>query len=163
MVVTPTFVAAQPGPAAPPASPAPETAAELLGRLRGLHGEGRVAVDLDMKRLMHIDSPVAYEADSNQWVYGLLALTSALWYLLGYKVGLATAAASLTLYLSLGKMIVRRRIAGRVRGKAMDDEAHWRKLWDFGGVTLRETADSEARCVAPADNWMEFVRRFGRG
>lgn len=168
MVVTPTFAvppaAAAPAAAVAPAPP-PETASELLARLRRLHVDGRVAIDLDMKRLMHMDSPVSFEAESNQWVYGLLALTAALWYVSGYRIGLATAAVSLTLYLSLGKIYLRRRIARRVRGRALDDEAQWRKLWDFGGVTLRETktGGDDARCTAPGDNWMECVRRLSRG
>lgn len=162
MVVTPTFGA--PAPTGTAAAPLPETARDLLARLRKLHADGRVAIEVDVKRLMHMDSPVGFEAESNQWVYGLLALTAALWYFLGYKIGLAAAAVSVALYLSLGKMYVRRRIARRVRGRAMDDEEHWRKLWDFGGVTLRDTAETGegARCAAPADNWMEFVRRRAR-
>jgi len=162
MVVTPTLVAAQPTPAVTAAAPPPETAAELLGRLRRLHDEGRVAVAVDLKRLMHIDSPVGFEADSNRWAYGLLLLTLALWYFFGYRVGIAAAVVSVGLYYSLGRMYVRRKIERRVRGKAMDDEAHWRKLWSFGGVTLHEAGGAEARCAAPADNWMEFVRRLSR-
>jgi hypothetical protein len=163
MVVTPTF--AVPPVATASAAPPPETAAELLARLRRLHADGRVAIDIDVKRLMHMDSPVGFEAESNQWVYGLLALTAALWYVFGYKTGLATAAVSLSLYLSLGKIYLRRRIARRVRGRALDDEEQWRRLWDFGGVTLLETGpDGDGvRCGAPADNWMEFTRRFSRG
>ncbi len=166
MVVTPSFAvpAAAPPPVAAAPAPPPETASELLARLRRCHADGRVAIDFDMKRLMHMDSPVSFEAESNQWVYGLLALTAALWYVFGYKIGLATAAISLSLYLSLGKVYLRRRIARRVRGRALDDEAQWRKLWDFGGVTLQETkpGGAGARCVAPGDNWMEFVRRLSQ-
>jgi hypothetical protein len=164
MVVTPTFAAPAPAPATSAPQPPPQTAAELLARLRRLHTDGRIAIDIDVKRLMHMDSPVGFEAESNQWVYGLLALTAALWYVFGYKIGLATAAVSLSLYLSLGKIYLRRRIARRVRGRALDDEAQWRKLWDFGGVTLRETktGGDGARCIAPGDNWMEFVRRLSR-
>lgn len=160
LVVTPSFMAQKPPPPAEAAEPKPESAAELLARLRRLHAEGRVTVDLDVKRLMHIDSPVAFEADSNQWIYGLLALTALLWYVFGYRVGLGVAAASIVLYLSVGKMMLRQRIAKRVRGRAMDDEAHWRRLWDFGGVTLRQVTGGDSRCVAPAGNWMEFVRRL---
>lgn len=162
MVVTPTFAAPISAATAPPP---PETAAELLARLRRLHADGRVAIDFDMKRLMHMDSPVSFEAESNRWAYGLLVLTLALWYVFGYKIGLAAAVLSIGLYYSLGIMYVRRRISRRVRGRTLDDEAAWRNLWDFGGVTLRDTATGgeRTRCIAPGDNWMEFTRRLGRG
>ena len=159
MVVTPTFGAPKPAAAAQKG----ETAAALLARLRRLHADGRVVIDVDLKRLTHMDSPVAFEAEINRWIYGLVLLTTALWYVLGYKFGLGTAAISLALYLSLGKMNVRRRIERRVRSKAMDDEAHWRELWSFGGVTLREVVDGGRCCAAPADSWMEFVRQLSAG
>jgi len=141
---------------------AAETADELFARLRMLCREGRVAIDLDNKRLTHIDSPVAFEAWGNQWVYSLLALTCGLWWWFGWKVGAGAAVASVLLYLTLGKTFLHRRIERRVREQVLEDVVHWRKLWSFGGVTLRSTADSanEGICASPRDNWMEFVRRL---
>lgn len=143
---------------------AAETAEELFGRLRRLCDEGRVEIDLDNKRLMHIDSPVSFEAWGNQWVYALLLVTGVLWYFFGYKVGLGAAIASVALYLTVAKAFLRRRIERRVRHQVLEDVARWRKLWSFGGVTLREASnsDSSALCVAPKDNWMEFVRGLTR-
>jgi hypothetical protein len=141
---------------------AAETADELFARLRRLCAEGRVAIDLDNKRLMHIDSPVSFEAWGNQWVYSLLALTGVLWWWFGYKVGAGAAVASVLLYLTLGKAFLHRRIDRRVREQVLEDVVRWRKLWSFGGVRLRNTADGSAggTCASPRDNWMEFVRQL---
>ena len=156
-------------PVPPPAPEVPippetaETADELFRRLRRLCAEGRVAIDLDNKRLtQHIDSPVSFEAWGNQWVYPLLALTCALWWRFGWKVGAGAAVVSVLLYLTLGKAFLHRRIERRVREQVLEDIVHWRKLWSFGGVTLRSTADSanDGICASPRDNWMEFVRRL---
>jgi len=150
-----------PRPSAPPAPP--ETAEELFQRLRDLHKDARVLIDLDTKRLMHMDSPVGVEAESNQWVYALLVLTVVLWLALGYKIGVATSALAIILYLTVGKSYVRRRIERRVREHALENVTLWRKLWNFGGVALREAVSDGARCAAPQDNWMEFVRRQNVG
>jgi hypothetical protein len=141
---------------------AAETSEELFARLRRLCAEGRVAIDLDNKRLMHIDSPVSFEAWGNQWVYGLLALTCVLWWLFGDKVGVGAAIASVLLYLTLGKAFLHRRVERRVREQVLEDVVRWRKLWSFGGVSLRNTANGSANgiCASPRDNWMEFVRRL---
>jgi len=155
-------------PARPPVSQvaippeAAETADELFARLRRLCAEGRIAIDLDNKRLMHIDSPVSFEAWGNQWVYPLLVLTCALWWRFGSRVGAGAAVASVLLYLTLGKAYLHRRIERRVREQVLEDVVRWRKLWSFGGVTLRSTADGprDGICASPSDNWMEFVRRL---
>ncbi len=140
---------------------AAETADELFARLRRFCADGRVTVDLDNKRLMHIDSPVSFEAWGNQWVYPLLLLTCAVWWAFGWKVGTGAAAASVLLYLTLGKALLHRRIERRVREQVLEDVVRWRKLWSFGGVSLRSTeAASGGICASPSDNWMEFVRRL---
>ena len=169
-VTTPAGAALPQNPARPPvpqvAIPpeAAETADDLFARLRQLCADGKVAIDLDHKRLMHIDSPVSFEAWCNQWVYPLLLLTCGLWWWLGWKVGVGAATASVLLYLTLGKAFLHRRIERRVREQVLEDVVRWRKLWNFGGVSLRSTAGAAADgiCASPRDNWMEFVRRLTR-
>ena len=141
---------------------AAETAEELFARLRLLCAEGRVAIELNNKRLMHIDSPVSFEAWGNQLVYPLLALTCLLWWWLGWKVGAGTAVASVVLYLTIGKAFLHRRIERRVQEQVLEDVVRWRKLWNFGGVSLRRVGDGEGdgSCASPKVNWMEFVRRL---
>lgn len=141
---------------------AAETAEELFKRLRQLCADGRVTIELDHKRLMHIDSPVSFEAWGNQLVYPLLLLTCVLWWWVGWRVGAGTAVASVALYLTIGKAFLRRRIDGRVREKVLEDVVQWRKLWTFGGVSLRRNGEGEGdgTSASPRDNWMEFVRRL---
>lgn len=160
------------GPAVTPARPAvpqieipveaADTADELFARLRRLCSEGRVAIELDNKRLSHIDSPVSFEAWGNQLVYPLLLLTCAVWWWLGWQVGGATAVASVLAYLTIGKAFLHRRIDRRVREQVLEDVVRWRKLWTFGGVNLRRLGEGDGNeiCAAPKDNWMEFVRRL---
>lgn len=163
-----TVSTSQPNPAAPARPPVPqvaippeatETAEELFARLRRLCAEGRVAIELDNKRLMHIDSPVSFEAWGNQLVYPLLLLTCGAWWWFGWKVGAGVAVASVLAYLTIGKAFLYRRIERRVREQVLEEVVRWRKLWSFGGVTLRATAEG-ATCASPGDNWMEFVRRL---
>jgi len=166
---TPAPTPTQGSPAKPARKPLPsidippeagETADALFARLKRLNEEGKVALDLDLKRLMHMDSPVAFEAESNQWVYGLLVVTAGLWYWFGYKIGLGVAGASVLFYLTIVKALLRRRIERRVREQVLEDLVRWRKLWSFGGVAIRATsAGDDETCTAPKDNWMEFVRR----
>jgi hypothetical protein len=133
---------------------------QLLSKLRAFRQAGRLALELDHRRLAHIDSPVAVEAESTRFVYGGLALSAAAWWFLGTEAGLAVAALSLAAYLTLGKADVRRRTARRVEERALGDIALWRRLWRFGGVVL---AAGDRRCAAPDGNWMQFVRELGDG
>ena len=171
MPITVSNPLAQPNPTAPTRAPVPqvaiapeaaETAEELFTRLRRLCAEGRVAIELDNKRLSHIDSPVSFEAWGNQLVYPLLLLTCGVWWWFGWKVGAATAVASVLIYLTLGKAFLHRRIERRVREQVLEDVVRWRKLWSFGGVSLRTIGEGapSGNCAAPGDNWMEFVRRL---
>src|SRR5215469_11173320 len=144
---------AQPNPTAPGRPPTPqvvippeaaETADELFARLRRLCAEGRVAIELDNKRLMHIDSPVSFEAWGNQLIYPLLLLTIAAWWWLGWKVGSGAAVASVLIYLTIGKAFLYRRIERRVRDQVLEDVVRWRKLWNFGGVGLHTKGEGAA-------------------
>jgi hypothetical protein len=141
---------------------AAETADELFARLRRLCAEGRVTIELDNKRLMHIDSPVSFEAWGNQLLYPLLLLTVAAWWWFGWKVGAGAAVASVLIYLTIGKAFLYRRIERRVRGQVLEDVVRWRKLWSFGGVSLHTKGEDagSSTCASPGDNWMEFVRRL---
>ncbi|MDB5409099.1 MAG: hypothetical protein JWL84_4011 [Rhodospirillales bacterium] len=132
------------------------TPAELMRLLRALIASGALRLDLDFKRLDHMDCPVAVEADSNVWIYAGVALCALVFWLGGAWIGLAAAAACLILYLTLGRRYVHRRLRRRIDEAALNDSEIWRRLWRFGGVAL--VADDGIRCVAPEDNWMALVR-----
>src|SRR5690349_6153490 len=94
-----------------PTVPPPEaTPADLLRRLRGLVEGGALRLELDLKRLDHMDSPVGVEADSNLWIYPAIILCGAAFWFLGLWAGAALAALCLTFYLTLGRTYVRRRL-----------------------------------------------------
>jgi hypothetical protein len=143
----------------PSSAPPEETAEDLLRRLRTLVGDGGVEIAIDPRRLNHMDSPVVVEADSNIWLYGLLAASGVVWWMAGMTVGLGAFATSVALYATAGRRYVRQRIERRVHAVVLYDVTAWRRLWRFGGIALSaRQGTSVRRCAAPADNWMAFVR-----
>ena len=131
----------------------PETAAELLAALRRLAGERKIDIEVDPRRLNHIDSPVASEADGNIWVYGAVGLAALLLWWKGIVPAVAVVAVGALLYLTLGRAYVHRRIERRVREKALSDLEIWRKLWRFPGIQLKAAGNSGiAECASPAGN-----------
>jgi hypothetical protein len=132
------------------------SADDLFRELRRLIELGKLRLELDLARLDHIDSPVAVEADSNIWVYGLIAICAVAFWQGGTAPGVAAIAISLVLYFTVARAYVRRRLTRRVHERALGDGEVWRRLWRFGGVTL--VGDRDARCAAPEGNWMALVR-----
>ena len=134
---------------------------ELLRALRLLIEKGALSLELDLRRLDHIDCPVAVEADSNIWVYGAIPICALVFWRLGLWPGVGAVALALALYFTLGRAYVRRRLVRRVHERALQESALWRRLWRFGGLTLIDAApgDGERCCVAPEGNWMALVRR----
>jgi hypothetical protein len=147
---------------APAAAPT-ESAEALLAALRRLDREGRIEIRVDARRLDHIDSPVASEADGNIWIYAAMALGLAAWWWKGMLLGLATTGAGVALYLTLGRAYLHRRIERRVHERALISLETWRKLWRFSGLTLAaKDRPGVADCASPDGNWMAFVRAFDR-
>ena len=145
--------------ATPAPSTAGESAGELLAVLRRGVADGRIELGVEPKRLNHIDSPVAFEADGNIWAYAALFVAALLWWRWGMMPGLGALGLGVVVYLTLGRAYIYRRIERRVRGTALDDLEKWRKLWRFSGLTLtaKERRDL-APCVSPDGNWMAFTR-----
>jgi hypothetical protein len=145
------------------ASPAPtESASELLAVLRRLYAEGKVEIRVEAKRLDHIDSPVAVQADGNIWVYAFVALALVVWWRAGMVPALIALTAGVIVYLTVGRAYIHRRIERRVRQDALNNVEKWRKLWRFSGLTLAATHERNlAPCTSPDGNWMAFVRALG--
>jgi hypothetical protein len=143
----------------PDLSEAPPEAAELLAALRRLAGERKIDIEVDPRRLNHIDSPVASEADGNIWVYGAVGIAALLLWWKGPVPAVAVLAVGALLYLTLGRAYIYRRIERRVREKALNDLEVWRKLWRFPGLRLKRMGTPGiADCASPEGNWMAFVR-----
>ena len=141
--------------------PPPETAEALLVRLRQLDRDGRIAIAIEPRRLYHIDSPVASEVDANLWVYGLILLAALAWWWRGWTLALPATVVGVALYLTLGRALMHRRIALRVREKGLESLDTWRRLWRFPGLTLQaKDRPGLSDCASPDGNWMAFVRGF---
>ena len=129
---------------------------DLLVLLKEAITEGRVTVVLDYKRLNHGDSPICVEADSNRWIYGIMAATLGAGFGIAWPAGLAAMALGLVLYFTLGRGWIRRRMAARFHGAALDDIAAFKKLWRLHGVTLAP-ASRATLCRSPNGDWRRFV------
>jgi len=143
----------------PDLSETPPEAGELLAALRRLTNERKVDIEVDPRRLNHIDSPVASEADGNIWVYGAVGIAALLLWWKGPVPAVAVVAVGALLYFTLGRAYIHHRIEQRVREKALQDLELWRKLWRFPGLRLKAAGDpGVADCYSPEGNWMAFVR-----
>ncbi|HYM04667.1 MAG TPA: hypothetical protein VET85_17070 [Stellaceae bacterium] len=141
-----------------PPQPPPLSAQDLLKALHRLHAEGLVEIRVEAKRLTHLDSPVAIEADGNIWVYGFVLAAGLAWWRLGAVAGGATLVAGIVVYLTFGRAYIHRRIERRVRTQALASLEKWRKLWTFPGLTLVAAQGGAPNCASPDGNWMGFVR-----
>ncbi len=128
----------------------------LLKRLARACRSGAVSIEADMNRLQHIHSPVLSQADGNQWLLAMAALLGGLWWAADWRWAMAAVAPCVAIYVTFGHRAIRRRLMIRVDLR-LDDPAAWGKLWEFGGLELREEA-SGRRCAAPEEDWRGFAR-----
>ncbi|HXV26206.1 MAG TPA: hypothetical protein VED46_18365 [Alphaproteobacteria bacterium] len=128
----------------------------LLKRLARACRSGVVSIEADMKRLQHIHSPVLSQADGNQWLLAMAVFLGGLWWAADWRWAAAAAPLSVAIYFTFGRRAIRRRLMNRVDLR-LDDPAAWGKLWEFGGLVLREEA-SGRRCMASNEDWRDFAR-----
>ena len=129
---------------------------DLLVLLNGAIAAGRVSVVLDYKRLAHVDSPICVEADSNRWIYGIMAAGGVAGFAVSWSAGVAAVALGLGLYFALGRGWIRRRMAVRFHRMALEDIAAFKKLWRCNGVTLGLVSRAQL-CRSPGGDWRRFV------
>jgi len=129
---------------------------DLFEALNMAIAAGRVSVRLDYKRLNHQDSPLCVEADTNRWIYGIMAATLGAGFSFAWWAGVAALGVGVALYWAVGRNWVRRRMAGRFHDRVLDDIALFKKLWRSNGVTLALTS-RPILCRSPAGDWRRFV------
>ena len=136
-----------------------DAAPNLFHALAGRVKAGELSLRYDFKRLRHMDSPVAVEAESTRWAYAtIVAILASLW-LGGWWLALGVAGIVSTLYYVVGLRLIERNIRRRIDERSLGSLDDWQKLWRFGGVTLA-TRDDKI-CEAPDGNWMALVRELG--
>ena len=128
----------------------------LLKLLARACRSGVVAIEGDAVRLQHIHSPVMSQADGNQWVLAIGAVFGLVWWAFSLRWALGTLPLGIVLYWTIGRKTIWRRLMRRVDDR-LDDPLAWNKLWEFGGLALREDATGR-RCAAPDDDWRRFVQ-----
>jgi hypothetical protein len=135
----------------------PETERDLLAKLSRLVHSGKVTLTVDRSKLSHLDFPMSSEADGNLWVYPLGLASAVIWWRFGLWAGLAAGAASFTLYQTVAKSYIARRLDRRIRERGLRETDLWRALWRFGGVILTP-ADGGPPCQGPQGNWFALAR-----
>ena len=147
----------------PPGEPAAPPLDErmALAHLRALHEAGRIRISVDRRKLSHIDFPLALEADSNQWVYGIVIAAGLVWWQFGTVPGVAAAVAGFLLYQFAARPMIARRLERRIHARGLTELDSWRKLWRFGGVILTDAASGET-CQGPDGRWMGFIESIER-
>lgn len=129
---------------------------DYLKMLREMIESGAITVSLDLPRLEHIDSPISVQADSNRWIYALIAIVGLAAWLVGWWAAAGAAAAGAVAWFTVGKPWHRRRMHQRFHQQTLRDTETFRKLWRMDGVVLTD-ARSGAVCVSPNGNWRRFV------
>lgn len=129
---------------------------DLLRMLDSAQREGRVTIQIDAQRLDHMDSPIAVDAESTRWIYGLAVLVAALWWYGGAEYGVRALIAAVVIYATLGRHLVERNLRRRFFATGIKDIITWRKLWRLKGITMSHPA-SGAVCTSPEGNWQRFV------
>jgi hypothetical protein len=128
----------------------------LLRLLREAAADGRIKVALDYRRLGHTDSPIAVQADSNRWLYGIAGATLGVGFAVGWLPAAVPLGLGVALYFALGRSWVRRRMHRRFFGKTLMDLSAFKQLWHIRGVTLTDAGDGAA-CASPDGDWRRFV------
>ncbi len=134
---------------------------DLLEMLRSAEAGGRVVIGLDPRKLDDVDSPIAVQAESTRWLYGLLAVAGLIWWLAGAYAGVGAIAAGALIYATIGRRQVERNIRRRFYDRGIRDIGTWRKLWRLEGITLacpsRSGTEGAPVCRSPDGNWQRFV------
>lgn len=132
----------------------PRTERDLLRTLARAVRDGRVTVTLDLKRLLHTDSPIAVQAEHTRWLYGVTAAAVVAGLAWGWRPGLAALVAGVIVYFAVGRPWMHRRMRGRFLDSVLNDLAAFKKLWRLRGVTLKV---GDTVCESPGGDWRRFV------
>jgi len=139
-----------------------ETDTEYLAKLRELVTSGRVRVEFDVTKLRGMDSPVVVVAETERWAMGMVAVCGAIWWFLGIWPAVVAMALCMVAYVAWGRRGIARNIERRIHQKALVDIGLWRRLWQYGGITLEDVDGRTAACPAPSGSWIQFTEAFMR-
>jgi hypothetical protein len=73
----------------------------------------------------------------------------------------ACAGTGFLVYQFVARPRVARRLERRIHTRGLAELDSWRKLWQFGGVILTDTATGET-CQGPEGRWMGFIEAAER-
>jgi hypothetical protein len=131
---------------------------DIFRRLTAAHRDGKIAIDIDRKTIGHPHCPVAGDAYFTRVLYAGMVIAGLAFWLVHYAIAVAIVAGMVALYFAALRRWIDRKTKGYVIDKITNDLALWKKLWNFGGVTLTAASASDATsCRAPKDNWKNFV------
>jgi hypothetical protein len=131
---------------------------KLLAKLREACAAGRVRLEIDADHLAHIHSPIARDTDVNLLLYPAIGLVAAVWWLVGWMLGVGVATICVAFYFMVGRRWRHARLRQRIEDRALTNLELWRRLWRWGGVSLeRSGPHGSIVCRAPEQKWHSFV------
>ncbi len=132
---------------------------DLFSALSRAIRSGEVTVDLDCRRLMHTDSPIAVQAEQMRWIYGCGAAAIAAGFGVGWQYGVGVVAAGLILYTVFARPRMYRRMVERFHRSTLFEIDTFKRLWRIRGVTLHKASaqGGEAVCASPDGDWRRFA------
>jgi hypothetical protein len=130
----------------------------LHAALRDAHAAGRVAIDVNFRKVNRTGAPGFRTTDIVVPWFVCVAVSLYVGVAYGIVAGIA-------LFVVLAGGIVmalrpynRKRAEERNRQMGLATLEHWEALWRMGGVALRRLDRDRPAAVSPQDDWRDFAR-----
>lgn len=110
--------------------------AARFAALRQSIRDGEIRVEINPRRLSHIDCPVAADALSTRALYLMVGLGALAYWQMPWQLAGIFCAAMLLFYATAGHHWVGKRMQRAALVQLLDSLTLWDKMWAFGGVAL---------------------------
>jgi len=137
-----------------------EESEELYERLMGALVAGRVDLVTDARMLDHSGSPVHSPWDHIGPLLGLMMLAMVILLSAGMAFGIVAMFFCAIIHLMGNRYYVAWRIQQRTLVFVRYSLAHWKAVWEAGGLAIVVKGSGELPCFAPTGDWRKFVRRL---
>jgi hypothetical protein len=137
-----------------------EESEELHDRLMAALVAGKVDLVTDARMLDHSGSPVHSPWDHIGPLLGLMLLAMVILLSAGMAFGIVAMFFCAIIHLMGNRYYVAWRIQQRTLVFVQYSLAHWKAVWEAGGLAIVVKGSGEVPCFAPTGDWRKFVRRL---